>query len=72
VDDAGVAGIADAEWGERVAAWVVLSSRAGDSDLIDHCRPLLAPFEVPKEIHRVSELPRNATGKLVRSKLLDT
>ena len=69
VVDAGVAGVADAEWGERVAAWVVLGGEAPDSVLIEHCRTLLAPFEVPKEIRRVTELPRNATGKLLRASL---
>lgn len=69
VIDAGVAGLADAEWGERVAAWVVVSGEVSDSELAEHCRKLLAPFEVPKEIRCVSELPRNATGKLRRSEL---
>jgi O-succinylbenzoic acid--CoA ligase len=70
VADAGVAGLADAEWGERVAAWVVLRRDISDFDLTEHCRALLAPFEVPKEVRRVSKLPRNATGKLLRSKLV--
>ncbi len=69
VVDAGVAGIADAEWGERVTAWVVLESEVSDPELTEHCRHLLAPFEVPKDFRRVAELPRNATGKLVRSRL---
>jgi acyl-coenzyme A synthetase/AMP-(fatty) acid ligase len=38
-------------------------------DLIAHCRARLAPFEVPKELHRVAELPRGATGKLMRAQL---
>ncbi len=69
VVDAGVAGLADAEWGERVTAWVVLGGGVSDSELTEHCRGLLAAFEVPKEIRRASELPRNATGKLVRTEL---
>ncbi len=69
VADAGVAGLADAEWGERVTAWVVLEDDVSDSELTEHCRALLAPFEVPKEVRRVSKLPRNATGKLLRSQL---
>jgi len=69
VIDAGVAGIADAEWGERVTAWVVLGGEASDSELGEHCRALLAPFEVPKEIRPVAELPRTSTGKLRRSEL---
>jgi len=71
VVDAGVAGLPDDEWGERVAAWVVLTAEVSDPDLIEHCRALLAPFEVPKEIRRLSCLPRNATGKLLRSDLVN-
>ena len=67
--DAGVAGLADAEWGERVTAWVVLRGEVSDSELTEHCRQRLAPFEVPKGIRRVPGLPRNATGKLLRSQL---
>jgi O-succinylbenzoic acid--CoA ligase len=69
VVDAGVAGLADAEWGERVTAWVVLGGGVSDSELTEHCRALLAPFEVPKEVRRVTELRRTATGKLLRSQL---
>jgi len=69
VVDAGVAGLADAEWGERVAAWVVLRREVSNPELTEHCRRLLNGFEVPKEVRRVSELPRNATGKLLRSEL---
>lgn len=69
VVDAGVAGLPDLEWGERVAAWVVLGREASDAELFEHCRRVLAPFEVPKEVRRVQELPRNATGKLSRALL---
>lgn len=69
VADAAVAGLPDAEWGERVAAWVVLEAEVASCDLIAHCRGLLASFEVPKEVHPVAQLPRNATGKVVRSRL---
>ena len=69
VDDAGVTGIPDAEWGERIVAAVALRSEVSEEELIAHCRARLAPFQVPKEVHRRAELPRNAAGKLVRSEL---
>ena len=69
VVDAGVAGVPDADWGERVTAWVMLHTDVPADDLIAHCRARLAPFEVPKELHRVAELPRGATGKLMRAQL---
>jgi o-succinylbenzoate---CoA ligase len=69
VADAGVAGLPDAEWGEAVTAFVVLRSPATSAELLDWCRAGLAPFKVPKAVHEVSELPRNASGKLLRHRL---
>lgn len=71
VRDAGVVGLPDAKWGERVAAAVVLRDRAGvtDSDLLNHCRQALAGYKLPKQLTMVEALPRNANGKLVRSDL---
>jgi o-succinylbenzoate---CoA ligase len=67
VADAGVAGLPDPEWGEAVTAFVVLREPAGDLDA--WCRGRLAAFKVPKTIHVVAELPRNAGGKLMRDRL---
>ena len=71
IADAAVAAEPDPEWGEAVTAYVV---PAGDAPpepatLIRHCRERLAPFKVPKAVHVVSELPRNAAGKLQRDRL---
>jgi acyl-CoA synthetase (AMP-forming)/AMP-acid ligase II len=53
-------------------AAVVLRDEAtsSESELRDFCRTRLAGFKVPKQIRFVDELPRNAQGKLVRSRLL--
>jgi O-succinylbenzoic acid--CoA ligase len=69
VADAGVVGRPDAEWGEAVTAYVVLSADASDADLLAHCRERLARHKVPKAVHRLDELPRNAAGKLLRRRL---
>ena len=70
VQDAAVVGRPDAEWGEVVTGFVVLSETAAEpADLIEHCRTRMAPFKVPKAIELVRGLPRNAAGKLVRSQL---
>jgi acyl-CoA synthetase (AMP-forming)/AMP-acid ligase II len=71
--DAAVIGGADKKWGERVVAVVVADPEApespGSDELIAYCRDRLAHFKCPKEVHFVSELPRNATGKLLKTQL---
>jgi o-succinylbenzoate---CoA ligase len=69
VADAGVAGVADAVWGEAITAFVVLSAPAGAGELEAWCRERLEPFKVPKRFHTLPELPRNAAGKLLRERL---
>lgn len=69
VAEAAAAGLPDEEWGERVVAFVVLDAAADAGALIDHARARLAPHEVPKEVHVVASLPRNAAGKLLREQL---
>jgi o-succinylbenzoate---CoA ligase len=63
-----VIGESDEEWGKRVVALVVTRSGArptGD-ELEAWCRERIAAYKVPREFRFVSELPRTATGKLVR------
>ena len=67
VADACVVGLPDAEWGERVAAWVVPAG--GELDLDELSAFLRAYLSGPKlpRVFRVSEqLPRNANGKVDR------
>ena len=69
VADAGVAGLPDPEWGEAVTAFVVLREPASADELRDWCRERLSPAAVPKAVHAVDGLPRNAAGKLLRDRL---
>ncbi|WP_321839454.1 AMP-binding protein [Paraburkholderia bannensis] len=71
--EACVFSVPDERWGEGVKAAVVLKSqRAGAAhaasadDLVAHCRTLLADYKLPRSISFVSELPRNASGKIAR------
>jgi o-succinylbenzoate---CoA ligase len=73
VEDAGVIGVPDAEWGHSVAAVVKLAAgmAATEAELIVFCRQRLAGYKVPRGIQFSGALPRNAGGKLLRRDLLD-
>ncbi|SPM37165.1 Acyl-CoA synthetase (AMP-forming)/AMP-acid ligase II [Mycobacterium rhizamassiliense] len=71
VAEAAVIGVADEQYGQRLAAFVVLepgSSATGDG-LKQHVRDNLANYKVPREISVLDELPRSSTGKIVRADL---
>jgi len=71
VAEVAVVGVDDPEFGQRLVAYVVLSEHAeADAEsLQDHVRQNLARYKVPREIHLVGSLPRNATGKVLRNQL---
>jgi O-succinylbenzoic acid--CoA ligase len=71
VVDAAAVGRSDAEWQEAIAAVVVLRDGAGTdaTELRAHCAEALAGYKVPKRFEFVAELPRTASGKLMRSAL---
>lgn len=77
VAEAGVIGITDSKWGQRVVAITRLSKLsegpAPDAATLDaYCRARLAGYKIPKEFRFVSApLPRTASGKLRRSELRD-
>jgi fatty-acyl-CoA synthase len=68
VRDAGVVGVPDQEWGETVAAAVVLEPGAGATveELQDWVRARLRSSRTPTVIEFRAELPYNETGKLLR------
>ena len=71
VRDVCVFGIPDREWGERVVAAVVpVEGGAIDAaDVIDFCKDRLASYKKPTRVEFVTELPRNAYGKVLRRDL---
>ncbi len=66
-------GVDDDDFGKRLRAFVVLSSpgAASEDDLKAHVKDNLARFKVPREIIFLDELPRNATGKVLKRELVD-
>ncbi len=71
VVEAAVVGIPHPVLGEDVAAVVVLSPGASTTvdELKEHCAGALADYKVPRRIELVDELPRNATGKVLKARL---
>jgi acyl-CoA synthetase (AMP-forming)/AMP-acid ligase II len=71
VQSVAVVGAPDEKWGERVVAFVVPypDRPVGISDLVSHCRELIAGYKVPKEIHLTEALPQTASGKVQKAAL---
>jgi acyl-CoA synthetase (AMP-forming)/AMP-acid ligase II len=74
VSDAAVVGVPDVEWGEGVAAAVVLKEGAAASaeELQDWVRKHLRSSRVPQLVRFEVELPYNETGKLLRRKVRES
>jgi fatty-acyl-CoA synthase len=66
VADVAVVGVGDPQWGETVLAVVVLDGDVDPTELIAFAREHIAHFKAPRWVEVVDELPRNATGKLLK------
>jgi acyl-CoA synthetase (AMP-forming)/AMP-acid ligase II len=73
VVEVAVIGVEDEEFGQRLKAFVVASSGAEVSveELRAHVKANLAAFKAPREIEFIDELPRNATGKILKRELAE-
>jgi acyl-CoA synthetase (AMP-forming)/AMP-acid ligase II len=76
VVEAAAIGVDDDDYGQRLRAFVVVRAdgdgRApGEDELSDWVRRNLARYKVPREIVFLDELPRNATGKILKRELAE-
>jgi fatty-acyl-CoA synthase len=71
VQEAAVIGVPDDEWGESLRAFIVTRAGASISEeaIFSHCKDLLANYKQPRSVIFVDELPRNATGKILKRDL---
>ncbi len=78
VAEAAVIGLPDERWIEAVTAVVVPRGEVAGEELeelgeqlIAHVKERLAPFKAPKRVVFAAELPRNASGKILKRELRD-
>jgi len=69
VEEVAVIGVDDEQFGQRLKAFVVLRTDIDTDALKAHVRSNLASYKVPREIVVLDELPRNATGKVLKREL---
>jgi fatty-acyl-CoA synthase len=71
VADAAVIGASDERWGEVGVAFIVAAQGVDLSEeaVIGHCHGKIARFKIPARVVFIEELPRNATGKVLRREL---
>jgi malonyl-CoA/methylmalonyl-CoA synthetase len=68
IAECAVVGVADEEWGERVAAAIELRPAAtlALAELQQWAKDRLAPYKVPRLLRTLDTLPRNAVGKVIK------
>jgi acyl-CoA synthetase (AMP-forming)/AMP-acid ligase II len=71
VVEVAVIGVDDEEFGQRLKAFVVAEAEAevSEEELRAHIKANLASYKAPREIEFLEELPRNATGKVLKREL---
>jgi malonyl-CoA/methylmalonyl-CoA synthetase len=70
VHEAAVIGLPDEEYGERVAAVVVLKKGeepSSPAEIIGFCKEHLAGYKCPKQVYVIDQIPRNTMGKIQKN-----
>jgi long-chain acyl-CoA synthetase len=69
-----VAGMQDGLKGQVPKAFIVLRAGAQciGQEIIEHCRPQLAPYKIPRAVSFCQDLPKTSTGKILRRILADS
>lgn len=71
VAEVAVVGLPHEKWIEAITAVVVPKGDVSADELLTHARSALSQFKVPKVVHFTDDLPRNASGKILKRRLRD-
>ena len=69
IDDAAVIGVDDDEFGQVLKAFIVSGDGISEDEVKKYVKDNLARYKVPKQVEFLDELPRNATGKVLKREL---
>lgn len=70
ISDAAVIGVPSDRWGETVKAVISRSNaELSEQEVINYCRTQLAGYKCPTSVDWIEELPRNPTGKVLKTEL---
>ncbi|MFH5780966.1 o-succinylbenzoate--CoA ligase [Heyndrickxia oleronia] len=72
IAEVAVVGNADPLWGEVPAAFIVKENGSAltEEEVIQYCQGNLAKYKIPKKVTFLKEMPKNATGKIQKTKLI--
>jgi fatty-acyl-CoA synthase len=71
VEEVAIIGVDDEKFGQRLKAFVVKSGEISEDEIKKHVKENLAGYKVPREVVFMDELPRNATGKVLKKDLAE-
>ena len=59
----------DEEWGQIVAAAIVLNEKISTQEMVEFMKGKIAGYKIPKRFFTVEKIPKSPLGKIMREKL---